>query len=576
MSPAVCGLFRPVILLPRALTEKLATAQLRAVLLHEMIHLKRRDVWVNCAQALIQIVYWWHPLLWFANARIRRVREEAVDDAVMLALRDDSETYAPTLLEVAKLALNRPLASLGLVGILESRNALRQRIERLIHFPAPRKAGLSVMSLMGLAAFTAVALPMGQAPEKSGEPVFIHSQQPVASLVQDGKVLYEAGKLNEARAKFESALSIDPKNPAALYYLSLVTNFLEKNGNRNTVRPAHNLPLIENSNGNNARAMIKVAQTSSSSEVSTNIIMRTFSVDRNTFVQNLKRIGVLKSGDGLSGNPAVDRETVQNGILKWFSSMGIHVQNLNWNSSNGNLLVRAPRDDIDTIESAIGSVYQSPPQVNVKAVFIQVSKDLLATLQSFPSMTNSEDDQIRILMMTPVQARSIMKALKSSSKNNLLAVGEVTTLSARQAEIQIEGTQAFPTNVYHSADVKLPKTYSTGTDVLDVFPVVADDGRTIQLRLAISAVEFLGLADPGPFKIGDSSEIHYQNPIPRYRIHEMKANVTVRDGQTVVLFDNSAKISGSNKPYSSNKQILVFVTPTLIDAAGNRIHSDAQ
>ncbi|HET7625275.1 MAG TPA: M56 family metallopeptidase, partial [Verrucomicrobiae bacterium] len=170
MSPAVCGLFRPVILLPRALTEKLATAQLRAVLLHEMIHLKRRDVWVNCAQALIQIVYWWHPLLWFANARIRRVREEAVDDAVMLALRDDSETYAPTLLEVAKLALNRPLASLGLVGILESRNALRQRIERLIHFPVPRKAGVSVISLIGLAAFTAVALPMGQAPEKSGKP----------------------------------------------------------------------------------------------------------------------------------------------------------------------------------------------------------------------------------------------------------------------------------------------------------------------------------------------------------------------------------------------------------------------
>jgi len=53
----------------------------------------------------------------------------------MLALRDEAETYAPTLLEVAKLAFNRPLASLGLVGILESRSALRQRIERLVNFP---------------------------------------------------------------------------------------------------------------------------------------------------------------------------------------------------------------------------------------------------------------------------------------------------------------------------------------------------------------------------------------------------------------------------------------------------------
>ncbi|HTB83580.1 MAG TPA: M56 family metallopeptidase [Candidatus Sulfotelmatobacter sp.] len=166
MSPAVCGLFRPVILLPRALAERLSAEQMHAVLLHEIFHLRRRDVWVNCAQALLQIFYWWHPLLWVANVRIRRVREEAVDDAVMLALRDEAETYAPTLLEVAKLALRRPLMSLGLVGIMESRSALRQRIERLMDFRAPRKAGLTVFSVVGIFAFSAVALPMGESPEK--------------------------------------------------------------------------------------------------------------------------------------------------------------------------------------------------------------------------------------------------------------------------------------------------------------------------------------------------------------------------------------------------------------------------
>jgi beta-lactamase regulating signal transducer with metallopeptidase domain len=167
MSPAVCGLFRPVILLPRALAEKLSAEQLRAVLLHELFHLRRKDVWVNCAQALLQIFYWWHPLLWFANARIRRVREEAVDDAVMLALRDEAETYVPTLLEVAKLALRRPLMSLGLVGIMESRSALRQRIERLLNFHAPKKAGVTFASLCGIFIFSAVALPMGEKPVAS-------------------------------------------------------------------------------------------------------------------------------------------------------------------------------------------------------------------------------------------------------------------------------------------------------------------------------------------------------------------------------------------------------------------------
>ena len=162
MSPAVCGLFRPVIILPQTLAEQLPPNQLRAVLLHELAHLKRGDVWVNCAQALLQVVYWWHPLLWLANVRIRRLREEAVDDAVMLALRDEAETYAPTLLQVAKLALNRPLASLGLVGIMECRSALRQRIERLINSPHPRHAGITGFSALGIVFFAATALPMGE------------------------------------------------------------------------------------------------------------------------------------------------------------------------------------------------------------------------------------------------------------------------------------------------------------------------------------------------------------------------------------------------------------------------------
>jgi beta-lactamase regulating signal transducer with metallopeptidase domain len=175
-SPAVCGLFRPVILLPRSLAERLPPAQLRAVLLHELVHLRRGDVWVNCAQALLQIVYWWHPLLWLANARIRRVREEAVDDAVMLALKEDAETYAPTLLEVAKLALHRPLASLGLVGILESRSSLHQRIERLIDFRPPHKAGLTLASALAVLGFAALAVPMGEAPARNEVPQSAASQ----------------------------------------------------------------------------------------------------------------------------------------------------------------------------------------------------------------------------------------------------------------------------------------------------------------------------------------------------------------------------------------------------------------
>jgi beta-lactamase regulating signal transducer with metallopeptidase domain len=166
ISPALCGLLKPVIVLPAKLVEQLRPEQLRAVVLHELFHLRNGDVWVNSFQSLLQIAFWWHPLLWLANARIRRVREEVVDDSVRLALGEDAENYAPTLLEVARLALARPLAPLGLVGILESRHALKQRVDRLVNFPAPRRAGLSIISGFAILAFAGVALPMGQAPPK--------------------------------------------------------------------------------------------------------------------------------------------------------------------------------------------------------------------------------------------------------------------------------------------------------------------------------------------------------------------------------------------------------------------------
>jgi beta-lactamase regulating signal transducer with metallopeptidase domain len=259
VSPAVCGLFRPIILLPRTLVDQLTGTQMRAILLHELIHLRRGDVWVNCVQALLQIVYWWHPLLWLANARMRQAREEAVDDAVMQKLRNDADTYAPTLLQVAKLVLHRPLTSLGLVGILESHSSLRRRIERLIDFRPPQKAGLTIASALCVLAFGALALPMGQAPvtetrsETSLTPLSAAPVSPLAvspeprspgadgpkareaALVQNAKILFEMGKLDEAEKTLKEVVEKDPSNQAAFYYMGLIRESRIKHDQSNDV-----------------------------------------------------------------------------------------------------------------------------------------------------------------------------------------------------------------------------------------------------------------------------------------------------------------------------------------------------
>ncbi len=59
-SPAVCGGFRPTILLPRSLVEASEPSVLRGVLLHELVHLRRRDLWLNALQVLAQVIWWWN------------------------------------------------------------------------------------------------------------------------------------------------------------------------------------------------------------------------------------------------------------------------------------------------------------------------------------------------------------------------------------------------------------------------------------------------------------------------------------------------------------------------------------
>lgn len=162
-SPAVCGLLRPVILVPQNLASALDTTDLRIVLLHELAHVKRGDLWVNLAQTLLQIVYFYNPLLWLANAVIRRAREQAVDEAVLVAMGERASRYPETLVSVAKLAFKRPALSLRLIGVVESKSALTARIKRILSRPIPKSAKLGILGLAVIVITAVIVLPMAKA-----------------------------------------------------------------------------------------------------------------------------------------------------------------------------------------------------------------------------------------------------------------------------------------------------------------------------------------------------------------------------------------------------------------------------
>jgi beta-lactamase regulating signal transducer with metallopeptidase domain/Flp pilus assembly secretin CpaC len=774
MSPAVCGLFRPVILLPQSLVEKLSAGQLRAVLLHEAIHLRRGDVWVNCAQALLQIFYWWHPLLWLANARIRRVREEAVDDAVMLALRADAEIYAPTLLEVAKLAFNRPLASLGLVGILESRSALRQRIERLINFNAPRKAGLTLVSILGILAFTAVALPMGEAPEQTNAPtvssrsglpvstnapedVFktnasmdsvtgilsdtnfqaaIHALQqrtqvetlaepkpditsgrqadsvnanriqqaeytPVAggdtssstnafdkkveagNLVQDGKLLYEIGRFEEAETKLKAALALTPDNQAAHYYMNLVqaaksgwhTNNIHSSPGREAIFSKLNslrlesiswsngIPLSEairylaeqsklrdpDKNGINFVFNPNVAATTTATNAAPESVdpstinvklvmnnislhdvldavvlvadrqikysvedyaivispkpppglleMRVFKIDTNTFTAGYLMRHITGNPDLLSG---LETNSVPTMAKSFFSAIGVNLnapgRSIAYGDRLGLLFVKATPSELDAVEHAIQALNMIPPQIHIKARFIEVPKKGFAMPQLF---TNAVAGPMTGILSDP-EFRTALHALEHQKGVETLAEPEAVTTSGRQTQMRATTIEEVITNLVlqknpTNATIIVPQIgmIEIGPTV-DIVPYVLSDGYTINLTAMTHTVEFLGYekANNAVYTTNSAGKrIKLPTAQPGLRVQQAKAIVNLWDNQTLVLgnlksdfvggdgqIQNESKFfqDAEKKNGTADKELLVFITATIVDPAGNRVHTDTE
>src|SRR5678816_2293695 len=82
-TPSLFGAFRPHLLLPKFALETLSDAELRHIILHELIHVKRRDVLLNWLVIVVQSLHWFNPLVWFAMRRLRAARELACDAAVL-------------------------------------------------------------------------------------------------------------------------------------------------------------------------------------------------------------------------------------------------------------------------------------------------------------------------------------------------------------------------------------------------------------------------------------------------------------------------------------------------------------
>ncbi|MCW5557347.1 MAG: hypothetical protein KIT22_05895, partial [Verrucomicrobiae bacterium] len=157
-NPCLYGVFRPVLLLPATLEDRLAQSEWRDVMLHELGHVRRLDPLWNSWMSILNAVHWFNPLVWWAAARMREDRELACDSLVLA--RKDSQgrrSYGETLLKLASF----PAAPAGqpgaTVGILENGGPLKSRLQALGFRPnlwLNGALGLAVLFFFGACALT--------------------------------------------------------------------------------------------------------------------------------------------------------------------------------------------------------------------------------------------------------------------------------------------------------------------------------------------------------------------------------------------------------------------------------------
>jgi general secretion pathway protein D len=185
--------------------------------------------------------------------------------------------------------------------------------------------------------------------------------------------------------------------------------------------------------------------------------------------------------------------------------------------------------------------------------------------------------------------------MKTSRKSKIVVKGFVLCVAiALLGVIPAGQAQVVNQAVQTSAITPNQQQVEVGP-VLDVIPVVLSDGYTLNLTLIPSVTEFNGYDTPPPIPgVGNSSVVQVPTILPNFTVRQVVTTVNIWDNQTIVLgglissqIQNQkdkvpvlgdlplvGRLFQSQAKVSVKKNLMIFVTATIVDPAGNRVHSD--
>jgi Flp pilus assembly secretin CpaC len=281
----------------------------------------------------------------------------------------------------------------------------------------------------------------------------------------------------------------------------------------------------------------------------------------------------------------------------YFKRLGVDLEfpkgkSVFYNDRLGLLFVTATESDVDTIEKAVVNLNFAPTEIHIKARFVEVPKGTFQNVVAPNLLTNivrKSGADVGSGLLADKKFRIMMQTLELTPGFEELAEPEATTISGREVQMRatqiinivtnftFQDTSTNPAVVVQSANIQIGP-------VCDTVAAVLADGYTIDLKTSVSVTNFNGYDDPptNTATVHDKTgaERHLPKVLPRLSDFEAHAHWNIFDNQTVVLsglIESAVSTrTGDQPPVKSVKatETLVFITATLVDSAGNRIHAD--
>lgn len=209
-GPACLGVFRPTLIIPKAIAEW-PDRLIKPVLAHELVHARRGDVFWGYIQFAAQVMWWFHPVVWWVGQKAHVLCERCCDEEVVARFRFPPGDYAESLVRV--LELRKITQPIPLTSGMSPAQITSQRLERLMRRCGKYATGPSKMSCCVVFGIALTILPgMHWTSSQANTAESTNIDQRIRQLLQNGNVQRAIEELKEIT-------STNPDNASAVFYL---------------------------------------------------------------------------------------------------------------------------------------------------------------------------------------------------------------------------------------------------------------------------------------------------------------------------------------------------------------------